>query len=269
MLKKERAALVVQSGGRGDRDLLFPQLGTGFAAGCKSISNVPFWESRMVTESCEAIRVGMIAESRLIREALTAVLNQKTEMCIVASGCYSPEAIAAVADAGAQIVLLDADSFAAYGAQTIEAVHQQMPDGKVIMLGMQGDSETFIRAVRTGIGGYILRDASACDVAAAILLVASGEAVCPPKLCLLMFEYMARQGACMPDLFGKMEFGLTRREQQLVHMISRGLTNKEIAGELNLSDQTVKHHVHQILGKVGVPDRMTAVEVCRLHGMFA
>lgn len=62
---------------------------------------------------------------------------------------------------------------------------------------------------------------------------------------------------------------LTRREQQLVEMIGGGLTNKEIANELNLSDQTVKNHIHRILKKLGVSDRLSAVEVCRIQRLSA
>jgi DNA-binding NarL/FixJ family response regulator len=92
---------------------------------------------------------------------------------------------------------------------------------------------------------------------------ATDEAVCPPRLCLALFECIARQWAQIPRFNGKHTFGLTRREQQLVEMIGGGLTNKEIANELNLSDQTVKNHIHRILKKLGVSDRLSAVEVCR------
>ena len=66
----------------------------------------------------------------------------------------------------------------------------------------------------------------------------------------------------------KQHFGLTRREQQLVEMIGRGFTNKEIAGDLGLSEQTVKNHIHRVLRKVGVRDRLAAVEACRTQGFL-
>lgn len=217
----------------------------------------------------ETIQVCLFAESRLIREALTEVLSRQTGMRPAASACFSSQALEQFADLGPRVVLLDFDSFTLCGVQCLEGIHKAMPMARVIMLGMQADNETFLRSARAGIAGYVLRDASASDVVAAVLAVAKGEAVCPSRLCMLLLDSMARQSANLPSLVGKFEFGLTRREQQLIHMISRGLSNKEIAGELNLSDQTVKHHVHQILGKVGVNDRMTAAEVCRMRGMIA
>jgi DNA-binding NarL/FixJ family response regulator len=73
----------------------------------------------------------------------------------------------------------------------------------------------------------------------------------------------------MPNFQIRASLGLTRREQQLVQMIGLGLTNKEIAAQLNLSEQTVKNHVHRMLRKAGASDRLAVVELCRTQGMMA
>jgi DNA-binding NarL/FixJ family response regulator len=93
--------------------------------------------------------------------------------------------------------------------------------------------------------------------------VARDEAVCPPSLCRVLFDQVAAPQLEAPCLQARHPFGLTRREQQLVEMMGRGLTNKEIAMQLNLSDQTVKNHVHRVLQKVGAGDRLEAAELCR------
>jgi DNA-binding NarL/FixJ family response regulator len=139
----------------------------------------------------------------------------------------------------------------------------------VVMVGMEANRETFLRAVRDGVVGYVLKDASAVEVAAAVRSVAGDEAVCPPTLCLNLFQYVATQRAQAPSFHIKHSLGLTRREQQLVQMISRGLTNKEIASQLNLSEQTVKNHIHRMLRKLGASDRLAAVELCRMPGAVA
>jgi DNA-binding NarL/FixJ family response regulator len=123
--------------------------------------------------------------------------------------------------------------------------------------------------VREGIVGYILKDASAMEVASSVRAVATGEAVCPPALSLALFEQVAKQSN-QPNHFSiRHNLGLTRREQQLVRMISHGLTNKEIASQLNLSEQTVKNHIHRMLRKLGASDRLNAVELCRLPDVVA
>ena len=128
--------------------------------------------------------------------------------------------------------------------------------------------ETFLRAVRDGVVGYMLKDASAMEIAAAVRCVVGSEAVCPPQLCLALFEHFAQQ-AKVPSFHIKHTLGLTRREQQLVQLIGLGLTNKEIASQLNLSEQTVKNHVHRMLRKVGANDRLGVVELCRTQGISA
>jgi DNA-binding NarL/FixJ family response regulator len=86
---------------------------------------------------------------------------------------------------------------------------------------------------------------------------------------LSLFELVANQKTSPASFVIKHNLGLTRREQQLVQMISRGLTNKEIALQLNLSEQTVKNHVHRMLRKLGATDRFGAVEICRSPGAIA
>lgn len=217
----------------------------------------------------DTIRVVLLAESRLVREALTEVLDRESDIHVVVSACFGTEELRCIEMASPDVALIDSDSLASGDLAMIEEIHKEVPDARVIMIGMEADREMFLRSARAGITGYLLKDASARDVIAVVRSAMRGEASCPPKLCQLLFECVARHCARIPGLSAKLEFGLTRREQQLLQMIGCGLTNKEIAGELKLSDQTVKHHVHQILHKVGANDRLTAVEVCRVRGMCA
>lgn len=100
------------------------------------------------------------------------------------------------------------------------------------------------------------------DVVGAIRSVAQGEAVCPPQLAKYLFRQVARQAEYVPSIRLRDELGLTRRQQQLVPLIARGLTNKEIASLLHLSEQTIKNHIHRMMQKVGVDDRLEIVELC-------
>jgi DNA-binding NarL/FixJ family response regulator len=130
------------------------------------------------------------------------------------------------------------------------------------MVDMDPDESTFLRAVREGVVGYVLKDASAMEVAATIRAVAAGDAVCPARLSMTLFRSVAQQ-ATVPSVFAwGADFRLSRREQQMVELLRERLTNKEIAVRLNLSEQTVKNHVHHILRKVGAPDRSSIVELC-------
>ena len=98
---------------------------------------------------------------------------------------------------------------------------------------------------------------------------ADNEAIFPPKLGLDLFRAFAKQSAQSSHFILRNNLGLTRREQQLVQRIGCGLTNKEIAGEFGLSEQTVKNHVHRMLRKLGATDRRNMVELCCMPGAVA
>jgi DNA-binding NarL/FixJ family response regulator len=215
------------------------------------------------------IQVLLLSENRLVREALTRALNKKGDMHVSASAEFCANEWSGADPAQPDVLLLETDAFADGWVQSVERFQRVFPGIKIVMLGMDADKELFLRAVRGGAAGYLLKDASATEIADAVRAVARDEAVCPPKLCNFLFCYIAQQSKQLPGFYGRLQFGLTIREQQLVAMIGRGLRNKEIASELNVSDQTVKHHVHHVLRKLGASDRVEAVEVCRLHGMLA
>jgi DNA-binding NarL/FixJ family response regulator len=107
------------------------------------------------------------------------------------------------------------------------------------------------------------------EVAGTIRAVAAGEAVCPPTLSMALFRSVAAQAPAPSIISWGAELGLSRREQQMVELLRERLTNKEIALRLSLSEQTVKNHVHHILRKVGVPNRLTVVERCEAERVRA
>ncbi|MGD0179495.1 MAG: response regulator transcription factor [Terriglobales bacterium] len=219
----------------------------------------------------ENVQVFILAENRLLREALTRILSKKSDIRVVGASAFSPDVVAQISGAGPDVLLSDSAAVALSDLRLVSEVRAAIPGLKVVMIGMEADPETFLRAVRDGIVGFVLKDASAMEVAAAVRSVANHEAVCPPSLCMALFERVAsqNQNAHPASFVIRHNMGLTRREQQLVQMISHGLTNKEIASQLNLSEQTVKNHIHRMLRKLGAADRLGAVELCRMPGAVA
>ncbi len=212
----------------------------------------------------EKIDVFLVTENRLLREALMRIFGDRSELCLVGATALTPDIVRQVVNSGADILLSDSGANVLTDLQIIPEVQKAKPDLRVVLIGMEADVPTFLRAVRAGVLGYVLKDASSADVAVAVRAVARNEAFCPPTLCRTLFDYVASPQAQATCLQAKHPFGLTRREQQLVEIMGRGLTNKEIALQLNLSEQTVKNHVHRVLQKVGAGDRLEAVELCRM-----
>ena len=121
-------------------------------------------------------------------------------------------------------------------------------------------------AVRSGVMGYLLKDASAAELVAAVRAVHRGEAVCPPQLCSRLFRFVAHIIEEMPVKRSAPRPDLTIRQQQLMVLVAKGLTNKEIASHLNLSEFTVRNHIHRILKQVDAGSRSEAVETIRAYG---
>lgn len=222
-----------------------------------------------MSESVESIRVFILTENRLLREALARILSKKNEIQVVGASAFSPDVVQQISAVAPDVLLSDSAAVALSDLRLISEVRAAIPGLKVIMIGMDDDPEIFLRAVRDGIVGFVLKDASAMEVATAVRSVANNEGVCPPSLCLALFDRVASQNAHHSSFVIRHNLGLTRREQQLVQMISHGLTNKEIASQLNLSEQTVKNHIHRMLRKLGATDRLGAVELCRMPGAVA
>jgi len=211
--------------------------------------------------------VYILSENRLLREALSRILKKKPAFWALSGPSYTAEAKAEIIGSGVQVLLLDSVSLFLAEDDAIQRLRAEAPVLKIVLIGMEEDDQTFLQIVRRGATGYVLKEASAAEVVAAVRAVTNGEAVCPPQLCRILFEYVSRQASALPQSRSRLQLGLTRREQQLVPLIARGLSNKEIAGHLNVSEQTVKNHVHRIIHKVGVEDRLTAVDVCRAAGL--
>jgi len=211
--------------------------------------------------------VFLLAENRLLREALLRILSKKDDIRVVGSGSYDPDMFEHIVTSRANVVVLDSVSPVLAEQGVARALHQLNPAIRVVMVGMEADETIFLRVVQAGVLGYVLKDASAVEVARTIRAVAAGEAVCPATLSVALFQWVSRHKPSIPNLHLKTSLGLSRREQQLVGLIQEGLTNKEMASRLSLSEQTVKNHVHRMLRKVGAPDRLSIVEVCRNEGL--
>lgn len=210
-------------------------------------------------------RVFLLIENRPVRETLARVCHKHADLCVVGQGC-SVDAIA-THDSECDILVL-------HGFQMLSLLATHLLDGKaaesaigVVLIGMEEDEEQFLLAVRSGVSCYLLNDASASDVVAAIRAAARGEAVCPPRLCRALFREvtrLARQTPVQSKL--KPESGLTIRQQQLLSLVAKGLTNKEIASRLSLSEFTIKNHIHRIMKLEQAMNRYEAVEAARASG---
>lgn len=217
-----------------------------------------------------SVRVYLVAENRLLRETLVRLFQKRSGISVVGGGRYSDSTAQEIAASNCDVLLLDSLTT----AETIDLVDElggEATQIKVILFGMDEDHDVFLRAVRLGIRGYLLKDASSAEVIAAVQGIVRGEAICPPTLCMLLFELASqefRRRSEIADQHAFIKFGLTYRQRQLVALVAQGLTNKEIAASLNLSEFTVKNHIHRIMKQVDAGTRYEAVDMIRASGFI-
>jgi two-component system response regulator DevR len=208
-------------------------------------------------------RVFIVCCNRLLRESVARILGKKSDFEVLATRALGSTSWEEIVDARADVLVLDSLAFLFKNSPPSSKTRAPHGLPKCVMIAMEDDHNNFLAAVRRGARGYVLQEASAIDVVLAIRVVAEGHAVCPPQYAEVLFDCVATQSAELPNSERRAKWGLTRREQQLVPLIGRGLSNKEIANHLNLSEQTVKNHIHRILRKVGVADRLSVFEACQ------
>lgn len=214
------------------------------------------------------VAVFLLTENRLFLDLFARLLARRHDIQVLGGAALSAGVLLKVVGANPDVILCDSLTTALSSEDWLVQLRRNLPHARILMFGMDTDPEKFLIAVHHGVSGYVLKDASAAEVGNAIRAVAQGEAVCPPTLCRALFDHVATSGAWQPGIQVRKNLGLTRREQQLVQLLSEGLTNKEIAARLYLAEQTVKNHVRRMLRKAGATDRLEAVERWRAQGFW-
>jgi two-component system response regulator DevR len=205
-------------------------------------------------------KIAVCCLNRLLREAIARIVGKRAEFDVVPINLNLDPS--ETAGALSEIDVLVLDSLSAVSHVTAHRSGSARPQSRVkcLLVSMDDNSDQFMSAIQMGVRGYVLHDASASDVLCAIRSVALGEAVCPASYTRVLFDYIVGHPRNGGQANQSASFTLTRREQELMPLIGSGKTNKEIASQLNISEQTVKNHVHRIMRKMQVSNRL---EVCK------
>jgi two-component system, NarL family, nitrate/nitrite response regulator NarL len=216
------------------------------------------------------ISVYLVVQSRLIRETLVRLFQKQAGIAVVGESQYAQSANEYLTATPCDMLLLDSLS-TVYARNLIEELNERSSQTKVVLFDMDEDEECFLQAVRLGICGYLLKNASSAEIISAVRGVARGEGVCPPRLCMSLFQHIAqkfRRRCGMDDHATCIKIALTCRQRELIGLVAKGMTNKEIAARLNLSEYTVKNHIHRIMRNVEADSRQEAVDVVRAGGLL-
>lgn len=242
-----------------------PRKGQGFAGQNRTRGSA--WPDTEVPGASEP-KVLVAAENRLLREALARMLKKKGNIEVNGWDGTEPVEADRIAQTNADVLLLTSQGTLNDDLMMIQRVRAAAPRMRILLLGMVKNEGEFLQCVRAGISGYLLHDASSEEVIEGVAAVHAGEAVCPRALCTALFRYLEGEAALTVCASPRRRLGLTRREQQLVPLIAKGLTNKEIANHFSLSEQTVKNHLYRMKQKTHAEDRLDIVQLYRVQGFL-
>ncbi|RWQ90953.1 LuxR C-terminal-related transcriptional regulator [Sinorhizobium meliloti] len=205
------------------------------------------------------IRVAVVDDHPLFREGVTRSLSEIDGFEIVAEGGSRDEAVAIAQSLNPDVMLLDI-SMPGGGLNAVPAILSVAPSQKIVMLTVSEANDDVAAALKEGAKGYILKGIGARALAEVIRTVASGESYVAPTLSAkLLTGQLANSAPAKSDLVAE----LTRREQEVLHLVASGMSNKQIARKLDLHEKTVKHHMTQIMAKLDVANRTEAAMVLR------
>ena len=212
----------------------------------------------------EKIRVAIVDDHALIREGIKKLLELEDHFEIVALASDGFEALDAIKRHKPDVVLLDINMPNMNGIDCLKKIKEQYSETKVIILTIHEDADYLIETVNIGAEGYILKDADVSSLMKAIQNVVNGEVYIHPTLSGILIKEYKRKEKHIEDVIGN---NLTKREFEVIRLISKGHNNKEIATELFISEKTVKNHVSNIFKKIKVTDRTQAALYAIKHNI--
>ena len=212
------------------------------------------------------ISVVIADDQGMVRSGFTVLLNAQPDIEVIGEAVNGQEAVMHAASLHPDVILMDVRMPVLDGLQATREI-TAMPDPPKILVLTTFDLDDYVyEALRSGASGFLLKDASARELAEAVRLVAAGDALLAPGVTRRLIAEFARMGAPRAPTRTQLE-GLTERESEVLAVVARGMSNGEIAGHLVVAEQTVKTHVSRILMKLGLRDRTQAVVLAYESGL--
>jgi DNA-binding NarL/FixJ family response regulator len=204
------------------------------------------------------IRLVIADDHPVVREGLRGMLSSQSDFEIVGEAVTGTEAVALVTQLHPDVVLMDLRMTELDGAAATAQIRAQQLNTSVLVLTTYENNADILRAIEAGATGYLLKDAQRDELFTAIRTVAQGKAILAPAVTSRLLQQMRTPA----------QEALSAREVEVLSLVARGASNKEIACSLHLSEATVKTHLLHLFGKLGVTDRTAAVTVALERGLL-
>lgn len=216
----------------------------------------------------DRVRVLIADDHPLILEGLWSLLERQEGIEVVGKASDGPEAVDLALELEPDVILMDIRMPGQDGVEATRRIRHASPHIRVIILTVYEDDASIFSAIKAGACGYILKDVDTDQLIDSIRRAARGESLIHPAIAARVLEEFTRltreQDRMAPDLFQQ----LTKREVEILHLLAEGLSNKEIAFRLSISEKTVKNHLSSIFSKLQVNDRMQALIYAFEHNLI-
>jgi DNA-binding NarL/FixJ family response regulator len=212
-----------------------------------------------MSDSDQVIRVLIADDQALFRRGLFVVLGTEDDIEVIAEAEDGQEAITKSEELAPDVVLMDVRMPRVNGIEAARQIRDMLPSTKILMLTVSDEEDDLYEAVKAGANGYLLKEISVEEVASAIHSVMQGQSLISPSMAsklLNEFNSLAKSVAEREQFPAPV---LTARELEVLKLVARGMSNKDVADELYISENTVKNHVRNILEKLHLHSRMEAV----------
>ncbi len=212
------------------------------------------------------VRVVIADDQGMVRSGFTTLLNSEPDIEVIGEAVNGAEAVSRAVALRPDVILMDVRMPVLDGLQATRQITAMIDPPKVLVLTTFDLDDYVYQALRWGASGFLLKDASAEELANAVRVVASGDALLAPGVTRRLIAEFARLGAPRGPSRRQLD-DLTERETEVLALVARGMSNAEIAGRLVVAEQTIKTHVSRILMKLGLRDRTQAVVLAYETGL--
>jgi DNA-binding NarL/FixJ family response regulator len=201
-------------------------------------------------------RILVIEENRILREGIAAMLNKQADMRVKTTIGSDNDILQKVSRIKPHVILLDMGLKKFIESSFIESIKANMPETKLIGMGSLPSQSDIVEFVEAGASGFILKDSTPKEYLGTIRSVAQGENVLPHSLAAPLFSHVIENAHKKNKRKPVISVRITKRERDIAVLIADGLSNKEIAQQLNIAIHTVKSHVHNIMEKLALHTRL-------------